>query len=315
MKRKIKNSTKQKIVAAFIVIVIMITSFMCSAILLVGNVKSKYKAELAIVNDTLKENERYVYEIKQSIIAGDVLSEENCELKKVYSSQPHELFATSEDIGKQIVVNLEEGSQIMKSMILNDEFGEEEREIEYESIKMSVNLQLHDYIDVRICYPNGENYIVLSKKQIKQMDEGNVLCYLWNNEEEIQMMSSAIVDAYLYEGAYLYTTKYINPELQDKSVVTYIPSLASIQLINENPNIIEIASKSLNRTLRKELENRLANSMATTVSEINWQIENNQTIIKESTNNNEGAEDNFTSYTEEESAKQNDTELGPDQGE
>lgn len=298
--------------AAIIVVSVIMLSFVCSSLVLVGNIRAKYKAELAEANDTISSNVRYVYETIAPLEAGDILSEENVEYKMVYSSQPAELFATSLDIGKQVVVELPVGAQIMQSMILKEEFEETDRESEYEAIKLSLNLQLGDYVDIRICYPNGEDYIILAKKQVKQIDQENVISYFWNNEEEILSMSSAIVDAYLYEGAYLYTTKYVQPEMQEASQVTYIPSLATIKLIEDNPNIIEIASKYLNRVLRKELENRLADSLATSVEEIDWQIETNTSSNGETENGAAASEEDFAYYNEEEQAKQEDEELGPD---
>lgn len=299
-------------IVAIIVISVIVISFVCSSLLLVGNVRAKYKAELEEANNIISENQRYVYEVVTPIEAGELISEENVEKKLVYSSQPEELFATLDDIGKQVAVNISEGTQLMKAMILTEEYEETDRETEYEAIKLSLNLALGDYVDIRICYPNGEDYIVLSKKQIKQIDQENVLCYIWNNEEEILTMSSAIVDAYLYEGAYLYTTKYVQAEIQEPSEVTYIPTLTTMQLLESDPNIVEIASKYLNKVLRKELENRLAASMATSVDEISWQIETN---TSNTTSNEEISEDDFTYYEEQEEAKQMDQELGPDESE
>ena len=64
---------------------------------------------------------------------------------------------------------------------------------------------------------------------------------IWVNltEEETLMMSNAIVEAYMMEGAILYTTKYIEPGMQVASTPTYIPSEAVINLVQSDPNIVE----------------------------------------------------------------------------
>ena len=132
-------------------------------------------------------------------------------------------------------------------------------------------------------------------------------------------MSSAIVDAYLYSGAYLYSTKYIESTLQEASIVNYQPSLASQELIQNNPNIVEVAATALSKTLRKELENRLANSMDLNVSDINWDVnrtaegqrQSNLTLSQQvSGKEEEQVGDEFFYYSEEEKAKESDIEYG-----
>ena len=131
-------------------------------------------------------------------------------------------------------------------------------------------------------------------------------------------MSSAIVDAYLYSGAYLYCTKYIEPTLQEASIVNYQPSLASQELIQNNPNIVEVAEKALSQTLRKELENRLANSIDLKVGEISWdvnrtvegQMQSESTSSLQGSDQEEEQQNEFFYYSEEEKAKESDTEYG-----
>jgi hypothetical protein len=146
------------------------------------------------------------------------------------------------------------------------------REVEYQILNINSNILSNDTIDVRIVFPNGESLVVLSKKIIKGITEGTVMCYLWLDPQEILKMSAAIVDAALYPGTRLITTKYIEPSIQDASEVTYTPSLSILELLETDPNILERSSKELEKEVRKALENRLAYSMSTDVSEINWDI-------------------------------------------
>jgi hypothetical protein len=157
-------------------------------------------------------------------------------------------------------------------MITDNIVTSELREVEYQVFNINSNIISNDIIDVRINFPNGESLIVLSKKAIKGITDGSVLCYLWLNAEEILRMSAAIVDAALYPGTLLITTKYIEPSIQEASEVTYTPSLAILDLLETDPNILERSSQELSKNVRKALENRLADSMSTDVSEINWEV-------------------------------------------
>ena len=76
-------------------------------------------------------------------------------------------------------------------------------------------------------------------------------------EEETQLISSAIVDAGVYE-AILYTTTYLEPSIQEASVVTYQPSADVLNLIHSNPNILNIATDNLSELARTEMQRRLS---------------------------------------------------------
>ncbi|NMB43650.1 MAG: hypothetical protein GX995_05930, partial [Clostridiales bacterium] len=77
-----------------------------------------------------------------------------------------------------------------------------------------------------------------------------------------------LVDTYMYPGSKIYTSKYLQPQLQEASLINYKPNLSSLELILKNTNIlrdIEDLDEILGRKevykedqgFRKELEYRL----------------------------------------------------------
>ena len=66
-------------------------------------------------------------------------------------------------------------------------------------------------------------------------------------EDEILLMSNAIVESYIIPGAKLYVTAYVEPGLQDAATPTYIPSNEVIGVINRDPNIIQKAKEELKK--------------------------------------------------------------------
>ena len=125
---------------------------------------------------------------------------------------------------------------------------------EYNMIVLPVDLITDDYVDIRLMLPSGQNFIVVSKAQVEipQNEDGTYVSdtiRVQLTESEIMLMSSAIVEAYGIEGAYLYANKYVEPGLQDSATTTYYPNNAIIAQINANPNIVT--------TARNELSNRL----------------------------------------------------------
>jgi hypothetical protein len=267
-----KRTTKQYIVVAIICIIIIGGASLLTTIFVANQIKGEYKALLTEVENDRKQNQRYVYVAINDISAGDAISENNTKKDTVYSSQPQSSFITNHEFGQLALISIPKDTQLIQTMLTEAKVSSDLREVEYQILNINSNIISNDTIDVRIVFPNGESLVVLSKKIIKGITEGTLMCYLWLDPQEILRMSAAIVDAALYPGTRLITTKYIEPSIQDASEVTYTPSLSILELLETDPNILERSSRELEKEVRKALENRLANSMSTDVSEINWDI-------------------------------------------
>ena len=135
------------------------------------------------------------------------------------------------------------------------------------------NLRKGDVVDLRISFPNGEDYIVISKKSIKDLYIKQNTLWLWLNEIEIHRVQSAIIDAYLNSGTRLYVLKYVQPEMQEKAIPTYIVNQNVMDVMKDSPNIIQLAEQELAIEARNNLEKRLdiieEKNMSMLESEIN----------------------------------------------
>lgn len=276
MRRKLKKSTKQYLTVSIICIVVIGGAAIFTSLIITNQIKEEYELKLKDAYRELESNQRKVYVAITDIEAGDFITEDKIEVRTVYASQPEQIYLSESGEGKVALVDIPSGTQIINSMLTNNPVSSELREIEFNAISISSNISDKDTVDVRISYPNGESFVVLSKKQIKGIFPETATCYFWLNEEEILRMSAAIVDAGLYHGASLNVTKYIEPSIQEASIVNYVPSLSILSLLESNPNIVEHYSQELNKEIRKALENRLAESMGLDVSEINWDINPNR---------------------------------------
>ena len=146
---------------------------------------------------------------------------------------------------------------------------------EYNVIVQQSQLATGDYIDVRLRLPDGQDLIVVSHKEITipELDDGTLstTSMLMNlSEEEILMMSCAIVESYQMNGSMLYATKYVEPGIQDAATPTYLPNEETIVLINNDPNIVQEAKNALitrynqnQDTIRPGLNNATNNEDAT----------------------------------------------------
>lgn len=274
IRRRMKRTTKQYIIVAFICILVIGGAAIFTAIMVTGQIRDKYASQLADARREMEANKRTVYVAMEDIMTGDYITGENVSLQTIYATQPVQTYITADDIGKVALVDIMTGTQLLTGMLSGNTISSELRELEYSVINISSNIANNDTVDVRISYPNGETYVVLAKKLIKGYTPESTACFFWMDEEELLRMSAAIVDAGLYAGSSLYVTKYIEPNIQEASQVTYTPSLSILSLLESDPNILARCSQELNKGVRKALENRLAKSLNINVADTAWDIDN-----------------------------------------
>ena len=109
------------------------------------------------------------------------------------------------------------------------------RLVEYSMIMLPTELQKGDTIDVRISYPNGQDFIVVAKKVVEKADSTSI--WLKLKEDEILKMNSAIIESYSVEGAKMYAVNYTQPGVQAAANANYPVSDKVYELLVQDPNI------------------------------------------------------------------------------
>lgn len=224
-----------------------------------------------------QEQRTYLCLLKHDVEAGSVLKESDVREVSVLSEEEEIAPMQMEKcVGKQVKTSLRKGTIISEDLICKENATlERVRKISYEYIKNTDALSKGNFVDVRISFPNGADFILLSKKevlQVKQRDNG-VSQELWMSltEEEILRMSSGVVDAYLFDGAYIYATLYLN-EMQEESIVNYPVNEVVEELIQKDPNIISIAQNQKTLELRSKIyENTCGHLASEEEGEVNVQ--------------------------------------------
>ncbi len=131
----------------------------------------------------------------------------------------------------------------------NEIYTDDVRQQEYNVIVLPIDLETGNYVDIRLQLPNGQDFIVISKKRVTIPDVGGE--YLTDtiqmnmSEDEILSLSCAIVEAYKIEGAKLYATKYTEAGLQQASSPTYVVNNEVANLMDSDPNIVSKAKSAL----------------------------------------------------------------------
>lgn len=251
-----KNKLKLVISILIAVIIILIA---CIAIIYVGKKALDEKQnQINELQYEIDSNKQIVYVAINDISAGETLTEgENIMKQEIYTGLESDYYMTDEMVGGIAVLDIMALQPIMQDMVTTLQITKDTREYEISVANLMTDQQEYDYVDVRIMFPTGEDYTILSKKDMHNLNMEGCVFYSYLNEDEILRMASATIDAFTVTGTYIYTTRYVEPSLQDVSTPNYVVRPEVIDLINSDPNILSIAKETLNLQARIDLEERL----------------------------------------------------------
>ncbi|NLX76504.1 MAG: hypothetical protein GXZ01_03910 [Clostridiaceae bacterium] len=249
-----------------------------------NEIVSSFEEEIELLRFDLNALKRRVFVPKEDIPAGTVLTLDLFEITEIRMDIPQSELFDESDIGNVNTVLLRSGIPVLKVSAASEKPGNDLREQEFNMFMIQSNQKKGDFVDVRILFPNGENYIVLSKKQIKDIIPEENTVRLWLDESEIHNISSAIIDAYIHPGTKIYVVTYIMPELQEAAIPFYAANEDVLDLMRRDPNIVAKASDALAREMRAALERNL-NSVADdniskVASGVNEEISKTREIIQ-----------------------------------
>lgn len=84
---------------------------------------------------------------------------------------------------------------------------------EFNMISLPTDLEVGDFIDIRILFPTGEDFLVVAGAEVKQLgtsvDSNTVFLNL--DEEEMVKLSGAIIESYISDSVNVFAVKYVDP--------------------------------------------------------------------------------------------------------
>ena len=219
------------------------------------------KAANIMYQTELSNNQQTVYVATDLINAGDIVTDtgENANVEKqtVYTGLESYNYITESEMNAWAKVDIAAGVPVMYNMVTDVVVDNDTRDYEISVANLTTDQKENDVVDIRVIFPNGEDYVILSKKQITNLNLENCVFTSQLNEEEILRFASAIVDAYMTTGARIYTTRYVEENIQETSTPNYPVRETTIALINSDPNVVTKATETLNLEARLSLEQRL----------------------------------------------------------
>lgn len=261
---KIRFRQKQLLLAGGVGALVVLLLCTIACFFYIDHLKSKYTEQRVSVEQELEQTQQKLNEemvkievVTRVIKSGETIQESDLDTRLIPRSAVAEDTILTKDLirGKLAKVELPVNSVVTSSVIYEDEVIKRDiRSQEFSLMELPSKLQKNDYVDVRIKFPSGLDYIVLSKKRVEDLQTGTVWYRM--NEKEILNISSAIVDAYI-QNATIYALSYVEPGIQEKAYVTYPANKDVLDLMDSDPNILERATTELERRNRVKLENSL----------------------------------------------------------
>lgn len=227
--------------------------------------KRQLTKELDVCQKQLEaDNAGSLFVLKEEIQKDQIVTEEDImsipvrskEVSLIDCLQPKE-----ELLGKRAKKNLKAGVILQEDALYTGEVvGDDERIHSFQEIVIPDTLVAGDFMDIRIVFPNGEDYVVASRKKIYSLmkdeisSEANVTFLV--SAEEILRLASAKTDKEYYAGTKIYAIKYLG-DFQKAAEVNYPVNPKVYRLKNWDPNIITRLDLPQEREKRTRLEENL----------------------------------------------------------
>lgn len=267
MTRKRVKMLIKFLVAAGLLIIVAIC-----AIVLMKNKIDDYKDKAKALESELAANTQTVYVVRNDrfdengnmvgIKAGDIITDigenANVMLQTIRTGLNPASYITAENIGDTALIDIGPEEPVMTNMVTKLEITQDTREYEIQVADLMVDQQPNDYVDVRIMFPTGDDYLVLAKKQVKNLVLNSSLFYTYMSEEEILRLASATIDAYTITGTKIYTTRYVAGNVQKAGTPDYLVKQETLDRLAKDPNVLTLAQATMNLQARMSLESRLA---------------------------------------------------------
>ena len=228
--------------------------------------------------EQLREQYSYasLFVLTRDVTAGEELTADMFQAQRVQSEE--DLSAaqslTQEDlVGKRLKVSLTKGAALSTDIVYEGTpIADDERRIELRELELPQTLRENEFVDIRIVFPNGEDYLVVGHKRVYRIirdEEGEMLALqLRLLEDELLRYQAACVDTKTYQDTRLYALQYTG-EFQPAAQTYYPVNRAVFDLLQWDPNIVELFVVEQEQERRTLLETNLGRFLVEEPEETN----------------------------------------------
>lgn len=203
-----------------------------------------------------------IYVLNSSVGAGEVIDESILDKRTVSSSDRLNVSVTelSDITGMHAKIALPAGSVMTPDLVYDGPgISDDERILDLNNVVLPYGLKEGDTIDIRISFPNGEDYVVVKHKTVHSLIKNaeEITGFSVNaNEQEILRLSSAGVDTEMYDDTAMYGVTYMG-DFQQPAEEYYPVNPDVFDLLGWDPNIKKLFTVTAETDRRKKLEKHL----------------------------------------------------------
>lgn len=205
-----------------------------------------------------------LYVLGRDAVAGEEVTADMLREQQVQSQEDLSgaAFVDREELlGKRLKISLAKGVALQADLVYEGEpAAEDERTVEIRGLYLPQLLRENEFVDVRIVFPNGEDYLVTGRKRVYRMirdEEGETQAIQMRfREEELLRYQAARIDTMNYRDCVLYAVPYVG-EFQQAAEVYYPVNQAVFRLLQWDPNITDLFLVHEEQERRSVLETHL----------------------------------------------------------
>ena len=179
-----------------------------------------------------------VYELNYDVKGGTIISETDLTPvevpEKATTGYVHDI---NEVLGKYYKAGLGQGTILSESMVSDYELTRDLRYLDVMIDDLPIGLEVGDYVDLRFRFTFGQNFVVMSHKQVVEINK-NVL-KLVVDEKDIHSYESVLKDRAQYVGCRTSAVQYIEGGIQDAGLNYYPMRVDVMSTLVQDPNIKE----------------------------------------------------------------------------
>ncbi len=208
------NQIKKRLINGILIGLGIGLVFVLVTILISNNIVKGYKEGTS--KSFLEKYTADVVTFTRDVVQGETITADMLTTTTIHKNTvPNNAYlSTGAVVGQVAKYNIVRNSVAVSSMVGDKIVSQDMRIQEINAVLLPTDLVVNDFIDIRIMYPNGADYIVLTQKQVSKISGTSI--WMDMSEEDTLMLNSAIVDSYLTEGTKLYAVKYTDPTTQIK---------------------------------------------------------------------------------------------------
>lgn len=246
---------------SFFTILILLGMFVLSKSRLTA-LENQHEAEIAVLKDeidTFKDRQVEAYVLTEDIERSQALDPSNLILIQVdKDAVPKNYITELQVLENQLAkMDLKKGTILTTNILMDDRTGDYTKEHELDMIHLMSNMEKGEVVDIRIMFATGQDYTILSEKELNNIDYESGTIWINLDPVERMQLNSAVVDAYTIQGSKIYTVKYVEPFYQKAEVPTYPMNEYVQKLIATDRKASELINLETLSKERKQLEEDL----------------------------------------------------------